>query len=64
MIAHGNNDCSLFNLLTYHRFGEGIVNQWDYANKKQLSQTAFDGIQVEKVYLADQHFLLRNKNMF
>ena len=64
MIAHGNNDCSLFNLLTYHRFGEGIVNQWDYANKKQLSQTAFDGIQVEKVYLADQHLLLRNKNMF
>ncbi|MFZ1342147.1 hypothetical protein [Thiothrix eikelboomii] len=41
-----------------------IINQWDYANKKQLSQTAFDGIQVEKVYLADHYLLLRNKNMF
>ncbi|QTR49842.1 hypothetical protein [Candidatus Thiothrix anitrata] len=41
-----------------------IINQWDYANKKQLSQTAFDGMQVEKVYLTDHYLLLRNKNMF
>lgn len=41
-----------------------IINQWDYANKKQLSQTEFDGIKAEKVYLADHYLLLRNKNMF
>lgn len=40
------------------------INQWDYANKKQLGQTAFDGMQVEKVYLAEHYLLLRNKNMF
>lgn len=41
-----------------------IINQWDYANKKQLSQTEFDDMKVEKFYLADHYFLLRNKNMF
>lgn len=59
-LDHKNNEFFLIDVFD----DKVIINQWGYANKKQLGQTAFDGMQVEKVYLADHYLLLRNKNMF
>ena len=59
-LDHDNNEFFLIGVFD----NKVIINQWDYANKKQLSQTVLDGMQAEKVYLADNYLLLRNDNKF